>query len=74
MILKVVSAEYINDYCLKIVFNDGKEKSVNFINELFGKVFEPLKDKEYFKQFYIDCNTISWSNGADFAPEYLYNL
>ena len=74
MVLKIIKADYANDYNIKLTFNNGAEKTVNLKNELYGTVFEPLKDKEYFKQFYIDCNTISWSCGADFAPEYLYDL
>ncbi|HPI20562.1 MAG TPA: DUF2442 domain-containing protein [Candidatus Kapabacteria bacterium] len=74
MILKIIKAEYINDYCIKVFFNDGLEKIVDLKNELYGTVFEPLKEMNIFKNFHIDCNTISWQNGADFAPEYLYEL
>lgn len=43
-------------------------------NELNGTVFMPLKDKSKFMKFSIVFNTIEWENGADFAPEYLYDL
>jgi len=43
-------------------------------NELNGTVFNPLKDKNNFRKFSIVFNTIEWENGADFAPEYLYEL
>jgi hypothetical protein len=38
------------------------------------KIFSPLIDKEYFKNFSLRFNTICWENEADFAPEFLYEL
>lgn len=69
--MKVTKAEYLKDYTIKIYFNNGNEKIVDLSNELYGTVFEPLKNIDYFKNFSICCNTISWFNGADFAPEFL---
>lgn len=74
MILKVIKAEYIDNYIVKLLFNDGVERTVNLEKELYGSIFTPLKDVEVFRNFKIDCNTISWANGADLAPEYLYTL
>ncbi|MEK6582593.1 MAG: hypothetical protein AABZ25_09435 [Nitrospirota bacterium] len=33
-----------------------------------------MKDKKYFKRFFIDLNTLCWPNGADIAPERLYEI
>jgi hypothetical protein len=32
---------------------------------------KPLKDVKFFRRFLIRYNTLSWKNGADFAPEFL---
>lgn len=34
--------------------------------------YEDLRDEEKFKQFGLD-ETIFWSNGADIAPEWIFN-
>jgi hypothetical protein len=72
MNLKVIKAEYIDNYKVMLTFNNDIKREVDLTYELDGAIFEPLKDIDYFKNFYIDCNTISWKNGADFAPEYLF--
>lgn len=74
MFLEVVRAEYINDSNVLLEFNDGITKTVDLRNELNGKIFDPLKDQSYFKTFTVKYNTIEWDNGADFAPEYLYQI
>lgn len=68
----VIDAEYIRDYTIKITFDNGEEKIADCKKWLIGEVFEPLKDKGYFQRFFIDGWTISWPNGADIAPETLY--
>jgi hypothetical protein len=76
MFKHVVNAKYIEDYKIWIAFNDGKEGEINFAEKLSKKsgVFELLKDVNYFKNFKIINDTLSWENGADFAPESLYEL
>lgn len=72
MLIQVVNAKYISDFKLELEFDGGFHRVVNFQTELDGEVFEPLKNIEFFKDFYINCGTVSWKNGADFAPEYLF--
>ena len=74
MFLEVLDAKYTGDYKISLIFNTGESKIVDLSEELIGKVFEPLKDKAYFQSFMIKYNTIEWSNGADFAPEFLLEL
>ena len=74
MFLHITSAEYLNDYKLKLRFNDGTEGIVDLKTELYGEIFEPLKDTKIFQKFFLTGRTVEWSNGADLAPEYLYFL
>ena len=74
MFLHVIKAKYIKDYTLLLEFNNNISKKVDLKEELYGEIFEPLKDKAFFKDFFISQNTIEWKNGADFAPEFLYEI
>lgn len=68
----VVQAEYRGGYRIHLTFNDDSAKTVDFHRWLSGPVFEPLKNRAYFQRFYVDGGTVVWPNGADIAPETLY--
>ncbi len=70
----LTSAEYAGGYKIKVSFSDGTASEIDLENELWGEVFEPLKNKNQFKQFRLDpeLGTVVWPNGADLAPEFLY--
>lgn len=72
MIPHVVEARHIGDHRIWLKFNDGLSGEVDLSSELDGPIFEPLKDVSYFRTFDVRYNTISWDNGADFAPEFLW--
>jgi hypothetical protein len=74
--IEVADAKYLKDYVIWLRFNDGSQGEVDLKDELTGEVFEPLNDPEFFKNFTLnpEWKTISWPNGADFAPEFLYSL
>ena len=71
MFIHVNNAKYINGYKIWLSFNDGSQGEIDLLSELYGEIFEPLKDISFFKSFNLDGRTLSWSNGADFAPEFL---
>jgi len=74
MFLEVSKALYLDNYRILLTFNNGETKTVDLQNELNGTVYEPLRKLDYFKNFQVKYNTIEWSNGADYAPEYLYEI
>ena len=74
MFLHVTEVEYLENYRLKLKFNNGAEGVVDLERELYGEVFEPLRDKSLFKQVFLTSRTIEWPNGADFAPEFLLEI
>jgi len=68
----VVQATYQGNFVIKVEFNDGLRKEIDFSKWLKGGIFEDLRDEKKFRDFFIDGMTITWSNGADIAPETLY--
>ena len=72
---RLIEATYVNHFILYLRFSDGTEGEVDLEQELDGEVFRPLKDPVYFKQFTVnpELHTVTWPNGADFAPEFLYD-
>jgi hypothetical protein len=72
--IKVIRARYLNEYRIDIEFSNGFKKVIDLKEELWGEMFEPLKDLKYFRKFKTNAFTIYWENGADFSPEFLYEL
>ena len=75
MIPRLTRAQHIGGYRLYLEFADGRKGEVDLEDQLWGEIFEPVREPEEFKRFSVhpELHTLAWSNGADFAPEYLYN-
>jgi len=58
-----------------VTFRHGVARCTNLEPELWGEVFEPLKDPAFFARAAIDpaLGVVTWPNGADFSPEFLYS-
>ena len=74
MLPKLTEAKYVGAYRVWLKFSDGVEGEVDLESELWGEMFEPLRQEALFGELSLDKElaTIVWPNGADFAPEFLY--
>ena len=62
-------------YTLRVTFDDGTERVIDFQPVLAGELFGPLRDLNLFNQVSIDAevHTLVWPNGADFDPATLHD-
>jgi len=72
--LQVTDAEPLDNYRLRVTFNDGLVREVDCSFLLRGTLGEPLRDPGYFRQVRVDgeAGTVAWPNGLDPAPEVLH--
>ena len=72
--IRVTEAKWVRDFVIHLRFNDSLEGDVDLRDELYGPVFEPLRDATVFRAFELhpELHTVVWRNGADFAPEFLH--
>lgn len=71
----VVAFEITDDYTLRLTFDDGFEREIDFEPVLHGAVFEPLRDPALFAKVILnrDSGTVEWPTGADFNPVVLHD-
>jgi len=75
MYYHVVNAACLRDYYIFIEFEDGIKGVIDLADKVGrGGVFLPLVDRQYFCKMKLDSqlHTITWENGADLSPEFLY--
>jgi len=69
----VTRIEYRSGYSFFIAFDDGLSATIDFSDYLHrGPIFAALRDPDFFRHASIEGGTIAWPNGADVAPETLY--
>lgn len=72
MLIQLTEAEHRGGHRVWLRFNDGTSGELDLAQELDGEVFEPLRDPAFFARFVVQ-ETLTWPNGADFAPEFLHD-
>jgi hypothetical protein len=72
----LTDAQYIKEFVVRVTFNSGETAEINLESHLNGEVFEPLRRPEAFAlvKYNADIETISWPNGADFSPDFLFSI
>lgn len=72
IILKIVKAEYVKDYVLRLTFNNAEVRLMDFEPLMDKGICKKLRDMDYFKSYTLDPFTVDWNNEIGFAPEFLY--
>lgn len=72
---RVRSFEILGPYVLKVDFEDGIARTINFRPVLEGELYGPLRDLSLFNSVCVDqeAHTLLWPNGADFDPATLHD-
>jgi Protein of unknown function (DUF2442) len=75
---RVTSVAPLPDCRLRVTFVDGVSGDVDmrlFLNDprIDGTIFEPLRDPAVFAQVRVVLGAIQWPNGADIAPDAMYD-
>jgi hypothetical protein len=72
----VAEASYVDEYKLRIQFENNEVRLVDLKNHLDGPIFEPLQNVNFFQRFEVnhDIDTVVWPTGADFSPDFLYEI
>src|SRR5262245_32468992 len=75
---RVIAVEPLPELRIRVAFVDGTCGEVwlrDFLEspEVSGTLFEPLHDHEIFRQARVELGAVTWPNGADLAPDSMYD-
>jgi hypothetical protein len=74
-LFRVTSFEQTGTYRLKVHFNDGLSREIDFALILEGEIYGPLRAPAEFACVALDpeVHTLIWPSGADFDPAILHD-
>ncbi len=75
--LLISDAEYLGEYRVRFVFDNGREGMADLRAMVFDdprSAFAPLRDVTVFRRFVLEGGVLCWPGDLDVAPEYLYFL
>jgi hypothetical protein len=65
MVISIISAVYIGDYRIKLLFSDGIEKEIDFgifLRNAKNPMARKYLDKKLFRKFNIEYGDIIWND------------
>jgi hypothetical protein len=68
---RITAARVLEHHVIELNFADGYVGRVDLAPALWGPIFEPLLNTDYFRQFRLEDDTLRWPNDADFCPDVL---
>jgi hypothetical protein len=73
---RVIDVKVVEHYVIEVTFTNGTRRRIDLRGRLKnrGPVFQPLHDPQFFAQMTLGDETVEWPNGADIAPETLYEI
>ena len=69
---KAIEVLPLDDYKLKLRFDNGEERLFDVKPYLRGEWFSELLDPEVFAAVRIEGLSVAWPDGQDIAPDCLY--
>jgi hypothetical protein len=72
--IKIIKATYIEEYSIKLEFSDNTFSAFDFSYLLTKNtsLTNPLRDRDYFKEFFLELGALCWKNGLQLSPSSLY--
>jgi hypothetical protein len=72
---RILALSVTGPHSLRLAFDDGLTREIDFSGMLEGELFGPLRDPAFFAQARLDeeVATVVWPNGADFDPATLHD-
>jgi Protein of unknown function (DUF2442) len=76
-VIKILSCESASDFILEIKFSNGEAghfAGQAYLADRVGSLLEPLREKAYFKQAFIDAGALCWPNGFELSGHRVFEL
>lgn len=73
---RVIQAQALEGFRLKVRFNDGLEGEVDvsaLVHSPTAGVFSRLADAEFFAQVFVALGVVTWPGEIDLAPDAMYS-